>query len=85
MYVLLSENAQRIYRKLPISIKKKTDKQLRLLATNPKHPSLRVKKMSGSTLYEGRIDYHYRFVFSWKRNQAEIVTLGSHDEGLGKK
>lgn len=86
MQVFLSKPAEKIYRKLPINIKKKADKQLIMLLSNPQHPSLRVKKLQGGKDYfEARIDYHYRLVFSKENSDIYIHSLGSHDAGLGKK
>ena len=84
MKIVLSKEAEKSYAKLPFSIKKKADKQFNFLATNIKHPSLRVKKMQGLPFYEARIDYHYRFIFSIGATSITIITLGPHDEGLGK-
>ena len=87
MNVYFTEKAQRAYRKFPIEIKKKVDKQLHLLLQDIKHPSLNVKKMAGKEVYEARVDWHYRmvFVFDTARRAIYIVTIGQHDEGLGKK
>lgn len=41
--------------------------------------------MSGVDYFEARIDRHYRFTFEIKKDTAILRTIGSHDEGLGKK
>lgn len=41
--------------------------------------------MKGSSFYEARVDYHYRFRFVIQAEEIVIVTVGMHDEGLGKK
>jgi mRNA interferase RelE/StbE len=52
------------YQKLPVKIKEQAKKQLRLLANNPHHPSLNLKKMNDPrNIWEGRITYSYRFTF----------------------
>jgi mRNA-degrading endonuclease RelE of RelBE toxin-antitoxin system len=82
----LTQKADKQFKKLPISIKKKTIKQFALLNENLKHPSLYVKKMSGDNgIWEGRIDYHYRFSFTVIDKTIYILAIGMHDTGLGKK
>jgi len=44
MTLLYTERFERPYRDLPEQLKDKVDKQLRLLAANLRHPSLRAKK-----------------------------------------
>ena len=85
MNLELSEIAQKKLKRLPRSIQKKTYKSFGLLLNNPRHPSLRSKKMAVANFYEARIDYHYRFAFSIEGDTILVLTLGLHDEGLGKK
>lgn len=77
------------YHKLSSKIQKKADKQFDTLLKNSKHPSLRLKKMGGKNCWEGRINHHYRFTFdiveSDKYKTIYIISVGPHDEGLGKK
>lgn len=64
MKILAYESFREFYRKLPTSIQRKTDKQIRLLSDNLRHPSLQVKKIRGTSgLWEGRVDRQYRFLF----------------------
>jgi len=77
--------AEKQARKLPLHIVKKLHKQLLILMKNMYHPSLRVKRMEGQDAWEARIDFKYRFTFSKTPDQILILTLGPHDEGLGKK
>ncbi|MCK4728381.1 MAG: hypothetical protein KAT27_05620, partial [Desulfobacterales bacterium] len=52
------------YRKLPEEIKKATHKQLKLLLSNPQHPSLNIKKMQDPrNIWEARVSESYRFTF----------------------
>ncbi len=54
----LARTAQfaRDFAALPEAIEKRTEKQLRMLAENPRHPSLRVKKMEGiADTWEARV------------------------------
>lgn len=80
-----SEGFRKQYKKLPRITQKKFLKQLEHLLDDRFHPSLRSKKMSGSQKYEARVDYHYRFTFSIIADEVWLLTVGPHDEGLGKK
>lgn len=78
-----SKKAEKGYQKLPLRIQKKADKQFSLLIKNYRHPSLRARKMVND-IFEARIDFHYRFTFQIGE-RIYVLTVGSHDEGLGKK
>ncbi len=70
----------REYRKLPKPMRKATDKQLELLLTNPKHPSLNIKKMNDPrNIWEGRITESYRFTFLIIKDTYIIRKVGTHD------
>ena len=73
------------YQKLPQNIQQKFTKQLKLLAENYRHHSLRTRKMAGIDKFEARIDLHYRFTFEATQGSIIFITIGSHDTGLGKK
>ncbi len=85
MRIVLTKPAQKQFKKLHPTIKKKFIKQVAFLDINPKHTSLRTKKMVHSLFYEARIDRQYRFRFIWEKNSISIISIGPHDEGLGKK
>ncbi|MCL5746960.1 MAG: hypothetical protein M1277_01615 [Patescibacteria group bacterium] len=86
MIINFSNKAKKLYKKLPLTIKKKADKQLKFIRVNPNHPSLNVKKMQGfENRWEARIDLHYRFTFEKHEDIITLRTIGPHDEGLGKK
>lgn len=86
MKLLVSARFKKDYQKLPLSIKKKTEKQLRILAKNLTHPSLRVKKMKGQSgkyqFWEARIDQFWRMSFLKARNEIRLCRLGPHDKVL---
>jgi len=79
-----AKQAESSYRKLPLKIQNKVDKQFALLLANYRHPSLRARKMGGTGHYEARIDRRYRFTFIVEEQDIYILTVGPHDEGLGK-
>ena len=73
------------YAKLAESIRKKTDRQITMLLQDMFYPSLNTKKMGGENIWEARVDKHYRLTFSKKEDTITLLTVGPHDEGLGKK
>ena len=70
---------------LPKEIKKKLAKALRLLAQNPRHPSLQTKPIKGlpkgsPKIFEARIDQSYRLTF--ERIDGDVLLLrnvGKHN------
>lgn len=84
MILRFSKKAARGYSNLPLKIQAKADKQFLFLRSNYRHPSLRTRKMAHN-IFEGRIDYHYRFTFNMEEDAINILTIGPHDIGLGKK
>ncbi|MBI3289821.1 hypothetical protein HYZ78_00310 [Candidatus Microgenomates bacterium] len=85
MTLNFTKKAEKGYQDLPAKVQRKADKQFNLLIENYRHPSLRTRKMGGSNKFEGRIDIHYRFTFKPGGEEIHVLTVGSHDVGLGKK
>ena len=83
MKIRAYESFRRFYRELPLHIQKKTDKQIRLLAENLRHPSLQVKKIQGTVgIWEARVDLHYRMTFERTGDSIHLRVVGNHDEAL---
>jgi addiction module RelE/StbE family toxin len=74
------------FEKLEKPIQKKVLKQLRLLADDPSHPSLRAKPIEGAKgIYEASVDMHYRMTY--ERLPGDILRMrvvGHHDEAIKK-
>jgi mRNA-degrading endonuclease RelE of RelBE toxin-antitoxin system len=71
------------YKKLPLVIQKKFDKQIKLLEHNFRHPSLQIKKIQGfDKIWEARVDYHYRFTFNLENEMIILRTIRAHDKVL---
>lgn len=85
MILKVTKQAERSYQKLSLVIQKKADKQFERLLSDYRYPSLRVRKMGGENCSEGRIGLQYRFTFVIEGENIHILTIGPHDEGLGKK
>ena len=75
-----SEGFKRDFQALPESIRRRAEKQLALFLQNPRHPSLRIKKMQGFTdIWEGRITQSYRFTFQIREERCILRRIGTHD------
>lgn len=85
MNLIITPQAGKTLSRLPKTIQKKTQRQFNFLLSNYRHPSLRSRKMAGTQVFEARIDIHYRFTFQVEQETVYILTVGHHDEGLGKK
>lgn len=76
-----AECFKKAFRALPKPIQEKAIKALRLLAENPCHPSLQVKKIQGAeTIWEARVDQKYRFTLQFENeNDQRMVVLRNID------
>ena len=80
MRLFFTKTFVRDYRKLPQEIQELADKQLRLLLSNSRHPSLRVKKMNEPRdIWEGRVTEAYRFTFNLDKETYILRKVGTHD------
>lgn len=79
MNVRYTDRFERQYRSLPEPLKAKVDKQVRLLAENLRHPSLRAKKYDeGRGLWQARVDRRYRFYFEVQGNTCTLLSVIPH-------
>ena len=86
MEISRSDKFKKDYQKLPKNIQKRVEKQLFFLLKDLRYPSLRVKKLRGTTdVWEARVTKFYRFLFGITNNTILLISIGPHDEGLGKK
>jgi mRNA-degrading endonuclease RelE of RelBE toxin-antitoxin system len=68
------------YKKLPVSVREKFDRQLRRLVKDPQHPSLRARKMvNREEVWEARIDIQYRFTFQFNGEDIVLRSIGTHE------
>ena len=57
------------------------DKALEFLAVDPRHPSLRVKRLEGyREVWEARASRDLRFTFTWVGDMITLRAVGHHDE-----
>ena len=78
----LAESFKNALSNLPPENRKKAIKAIRLLANDPRHPSLQSKPIEGAPgVYEARVDLHYRMTY--ERLPGDILRMrvvGRHDE-----
>lgn len=80
----------REHERLPQQIQRQFERKLRLFSENPRHPSLRIKKVKGEVrgyqnVYEGSITMKYRFIFRIHPNDVyEFLYCGTHIEIFGR-
>jgi len=67
------------YRTLSADIQAQVDKQLTLLIENPRHPSLRLKKLKGTGIFAIRVSKGYRLTLRYESRVLELRRVGTHD------
>jgi len=68
-------------------LEKKIIKQLQIFKTNPRHPSLRLHKLTGNltNMWSISITMNTRMIYRLLNdNTAYFVDIGTHDEVYGK-
>jgi mRNA-degrading endonuclease YafQ of YafQ-DinJ toxin-antitoxin module len=70
---LVTKEFKKKYQSMPKEMQRKIDKQLKLLKTNPAHPSLKIHKLNDD--WEFYVDIHYRCIFSIEKNTYKLKTL----------
>lgn len=83
MKIRLKETFKKDLRKLPTALQKLTDGKIELLAGNPRHPSLRVKKMEGhKDIWEASVTMKYRITFEIEEDGLLLRRIGEHGKVL---
>ena len=80
MKIARSPRFVRDFEALPEEIRKRAKAKLALFLENPRHPSLRIRKMEGcEEIWEGRISREYRFTFEISGDLYRLRRIGTHD------
>lgn len=84
--LVLTERFRKSALELEPEIREKLKKQIGLLASDPRHPSLRVKRIKGTgSVFEARVDRDLRFTFEFGEARTIILrVVGPHDPTLKK-
>jgi mRNA-degrading endonuclease RelE of RelBE toxin-antitoxin system len=82
----LTERFRKSALELDPETREKLRKQIGLLAADPRHPSLRVRKIKGTgSVFEARVDRSFRFTFEYGEGHEIILrVVGPHDPTLKK-
>ena len=79
MTVRFTERADKDYAALSANVRKAFRKQLAFLMENPRHPSLRAKKLEGhDELWQARVNRGWRFYFKIKGDEYAIIGIVAH-------
>ncbi len=69
----------RLFRRLPKSIREGTYQKLSLYLENPSHPSLRVKRIRGTAaIWEMSVTMNYRLTFQLEGERTLLRRIGTH-------
>ena len=80
MRILRTERFRKDFRRLPEEIQVRLGKALELLVSDPRHRSLRVKKMEGTPdLWELRVSDNYGVTFQYEPEGVLLRRVGTHD------
>lgn len=83
MRFVVTDRFRSAYKSLPEVLRKKADKAIRLLADNPRHPSLHLKKIQGTPgIWEARVDKCCRMTLEIHPDFYLLRNIGKHDETL---
>ncbi len=83
MPIQRTERFKHAYKKLPPEIQERVKKTLRLLVSNIRHPSLRVKKIQGTgNIWEARVSRSCRLTFQIEGETYILRNVGEHDHTL---
>lgn len=74
-----SERFRRSFDAAPPSVQKAIDKQLKLLITNARHPSLRAKKYDEALgIWQARVNRDWRFYFRIDGDTYRLIDVMTH-------
>jgi mRNA-degrading endonuclease RelE of RelBE toxin-antitoxin system len=80
MKLFITKTFVQDYRKLSREMQDAVDKQLDLLLSNARHPSLNVKRMNDPRdIWEGRVTASHRFTFHMESDTCVLRRVGTHD------
>lgn len=82
MKIEITTQFEKLYKKLPLLIRKKAEKQIDYFLLDPFYPSLNVEKLSpkDKNYWSLRIDKKYRIIFNYLNQETVVfVAVGEHD------
>lgn len=83
MIVQRSERFRRAYKKLTAVERQRVDAALLRVLSDPRHPSLRVKRLQGTPgIWSARASDELRLTFEMVEDRVILRTVGHHDATL---
>jgi len=80
MPLLRTERFKKDFKRLPREIQEKFPTVLERFVSNPRHPSLHVKKMEGvREVWELRVTDNYRVTFQFVQEGVLLRRIGTHN------
>ena len=76
--IVLAQRLKEDFKSLPPTIQKKIKKQIKFLAENPKHPSLKVHRIEGTSYWEFYVGRAYRCIFRQEGTTYFLLAVGPH-------
>lgn len=77
--IILTEPFESDFWKLSQTEQKQSRKTLRFLANNPKHPSLQVYRIKGTSFGEAYVNKDIRIIFEQNSDTLVLHAIGHHD------
>jgi len=69
------------FKKLPDDIKRRVEKALRFLVSNPRHPSLKARMIDKKRrIWKANVNGGYRFTFTIEKGFYRLRAVGAHGE-----
>lgn len=83
MNIYYSELFAEKVRQLPTEVKRILKKKLELMLENPRHPSLRTKKIQGQdNIFEASVTMDIRITWQYTGDGILLRNIGEHDKTL---
>ncbi len=80
MQFVRTERFKKDFKRLPHEVQQRTGKALGLFVSNPRHPSLHMKKMEGAPdIWELRATDNYRITFQFIQDGVLLRRVGTHN------
>ena len=80
MRLIPTPNYEHAYQQLSSTTQRRVDRKLSLLLENPRHPSLRFRKMEGyENIWEMRVSRNYRVTLLQSGEDFYLRNVGTHD------
>ena len=80
MRIRWPESFLKKYYTLSLEIQKRFNRKIEFFQKDPFHPSLRVKRVSGTKdIWEASISMNYRWTFKWDKDLIKLRNIGTHN------